>query len=300
VKGVSAHLGRLARLLPGLDEGASNARAGATKVERGAQKARHKRSFQWFARAGLIARAIVYVILGVLILEIAIKGRAPAHADTTGSFAEIARQPAGSGVLALLAVGLAAYALWRFVEAASRTPQGQPTSGWSRIGWVAAGIVYVALCLNVVKLMTGARPNGGPEEHPSSFAGGVLRLPLGPELLGLTAAASVAGGVCLIVWGVRHDYAKAWQTRKMTPRLIELGRWSGVAGNSARVVAVLLVATSLLVSAVSNDPDRAKSLDGALQALAARPVGVMVLVLVGAGFLSFGMHSLVEARFRQV
>jgi hypothetical protein len=297
---MSADLGRLTRLLPGLDGDVNNARASATKVERRAQQVRRNRSFQWFARAGLIARAVVYVVLGVLILEIAIKGRPSARADSLGSFAEIARQPAGVEVLALLAIGLVAYAIWRFAEAASRTPQGQETSGWTRVGWMAAGFVYLVLCLNVVRLVAGTRPNEGPEQHPSSFAGSVLRLPLGPELLGLIAAAGVVGGIYLMVWGVRHDYGNAWQTRKMTPRLVGLGRWSGIVGNGARAVAVLLVASSFLVSAFSDDPDRAKSLDLALQALAGRPVGVIVLVLVGAGFLSFGLHSLVEARLRRV
>jgi hypothetical protein len=300
VNGVSAHLGRLARLLPGPDGGADHARASATKVERKAQQVRHKRSFQWFARAGLIARAIVYVVLGRLGLQLAIAGRPSARADTVGSFAEIARQPAGVEILGLLAIGFAAYALWRFVEAVSRTPQGQETSGWTRVGWIATGLLYVVLCLNVFTLMAGARPSEGPEQHPSSFAGSVLRLPLGPELLGLIAAAGVVGGIYLMVWGVRHDYGKAWQTRKMTRRLFDVGRWSGIVGNLARAVAVLLVASSFLVSAVSDDPDRAKSLDLALQALAGSTVGVAVLVLVGAGFLSFGLHSLVEARFRRV
>jgi hypothetical protein len=249
---------------------------------------------------GLLSRAAVYLVLGGLILEIAAKGRASARADSEGAFSELGRQPAGKEILVFMAIGLGAYALWRFVESFSRQPQGQHVSGWTRAGWVIVGALYVGLCVTVVRLVVGSHPNQGPEQHPSSFAATVLRLPLGPVCLGLIATAIVGGGIALIAWGVAHDYGKTLQVARMSPRVRSIARWSGIIGNSARGVAVLLVASTLFISAVSDDPARAKALDSALQGLANAPAGDVLLVIVGIGFLIFGLHSLVEAKYRRV
>lgn len=296
---VSTHLHRRP-LQSELDEGARKAKSGTANVEQAAQRVRSSAAFQWLARVGLLSRAFVYFVVGALIVEIAAKGRASSRADSEGAFAEIARQPAGPEILTLLAVGLGAYAVWRFVETVSRRPQGQQVSGWTRAGWLAVGVLYVALCGNVVSIIAGSGPNEGPEQHPSSFAATVLGVPLGPELLGLIAVAVMAGGVSLIVWGAVHDYGRPLQTERMKPVVRELARWSGILGNAARGAAVLLVASTLIASAITDNPSRAKALDAALQGLASVPVGDVLLVAVGTGFVIFGFHSTIEARFRRV
>jgi hypothetical protein len=275
-------------------------RSGKDKVEHGAEVVRHNPFFRAFARIGLLARAVVYLVVGGLVLDIAATGRGPAQADSEGAFAEIGRQPAGTEILALLAAGLAAYAVWRFVEACSRRPRGQQISRWTRGGWFAISALYVGLCVSVIQLMAGSSANGGPAQHPSSFATNVLHLFLGPVLLGLLAATLAIGGIILVLWGVGHDYAKSLQTEQMSKPTRNLARWSGIIGNASRGVAVALVAWSLFDAAVSDNPDRAKSLDAALHMLAGSPPGAVLLVAVGAGFLSFGLHSIIEARFGRV
>jgi hypothetical protein len=147
-------------------------------------------------------------------------------------------------------------------------------------------------------MMVGARPNGDPAQHPSSFAADVFRVPLGPGLLGLIAAGLSAAGIAMTIWGLRHDYAKELLTTQMNRPTLAAARWTGIFGNSTRGVAVMLVASSLFVSAISANPLQAKSLDAALQALAKTPVGAPLLIVIGAGFFAFGVHSLIEARFR--
>jgi hypothetical protein len=293
-------MGDLANALLGTDADSDTERSGTDKVEHGAEAVRHNPVFRAFARVGLLARAVVYLVVGGLILDIAASGRGPAPADSEGAFAEIRRQPAGREILALLAVGLAAYAVWRFLEACSRRPRGQQISRWTRGGWFAISAVYLGLCVSVVQLMAGASEKEGPAQHPSSFATSVLHLFLGPLLLGLIATTVAVGGIALVVWGIRHDYAKSLETGRMSKLTRNVAEWSGIIGNASRGVAVALVAWSLYGSAVSDDPERAKSLDAALHMLAGSPPGVVLLVSVGAGFLSFGLHSIIEARFGRV
>jgi hypothetical protein len=245
-----------------------------------------------------LSRAVVYLLLGALVIEIAVRGRSSNAADSQGAFAAISHWPAGRELLAIVGLGLAAYALWRFVEAASNSPQG-PTSAWARLGWAAAGLVYVFLCVNAVELLVGAQPQGA---HPSAtpFAAHVLRLPGGDILLGVLAAVVAAAGVVLIIWGVSHDYAALLRRSEMGPASRRSLRPAGAVGNVARGVAVLLVASFLFSSAVSVNPERAKSLDAALQSLAGSMPGAVLLGAIGAGFLAFSVFSIFEARFRRI
>jgi hypothetical protein len=68
------------------------------------------------ARAGLIAQAIIYLILAWLTIQIAAGHRGP-QANQKGALAEIISQPGGVAVATVLVVGFASYSLWRLSEA---------------------------------------------------------------------------------------------------------------------------------------------------------------------------------------
>src|SRR5512143_101328 len=67
-------------------------------------------------RFGFVVRGLIYFIIGVLALELAL-GAGGATATPTSAIALIGRQPDGKLLLAIVALGLAGYALWGFVRA---------------------------------------------------------------------------------------------------------------------------------------------------------------------------------------
>ena len=88
------------------------------KVERISASAR-----RWIvplARFGYAAKAVVYIIIGVLAALAAFTtgGRTT---DTRGAFDEVIGQTYGKFLLGAIAVGLAGYAVWRFVQAVKDT-----------------------------------------------------------------------------------------------------------------------------------------------------------------------------------
>src|SRR5947209_14880240 len=72
--GVSVITDRLGHMLPRGEGG--TAKEKASEVGQEAQKVRHSRAFRFVARVGLAARALVYLMLGGLIIEIAVRGHA--------------------------------------------------------------------------------------------------------------------------------------------------------------------------------------------------------------------------------
>jgi hypothetical protein len=82
-----------------------------------ARQAADSPAAQVLARAGLTARGIIYILIGWVAVLIAL-GRSSHEADQEGALQLLAGKPYGAVSLWLLAVGFAAYALWRLSEAA--------------------------------------------------------------------------------------------------------------------------------------------------------------------------------------
>jgi hypothetical protein len=264
-----------------------------------------RRSSPWFglvARIGLAARGVIYVVLAYLVLDIALHGNSPAQTSGQGALGEVARQPEGRALLVVMAVGLAAYAAWRLLQAATGQPGGgQDRSILKRVGWLGSAIIYGTLCVAAIGLVSGSSGGGSSEtSNPRPWAALVLGWPAGPELLGLAGAVLVAVGIALAVWGVAHDHDKELQLERLPAGWqTTVNALAGV-GNAARGFLVVLVGGYLLDAAVASKATKAKSLDAALQSLAHQEYGAVLLGLVAFGLVCFGVYSFFEARLRRL
>ena len=117
----------------------------------------------WLARAGLVARGLVYLIIGVLALKLAL-GDGGKATNQQGALKTIADQPFGKTLLVLVAIGLAGYALWRLVRAAVGHGAEQRDSGFDRVAALASGIAYGILCVTAVEILTRLRHRLGDAE----------------------------------------------------------------------------------------------------------------------------------------
>src|SRR4051794_23499135 len=68
------------------------------------------------ARTGLVAKGLSFGLVGVLAAKLAI-GDGGAATSREGALAQVAQHSFGEILLIALALGFAAYALWRFVQA---------------------------------------------------------------------------------------------------------------------------------------------------------------------------------------
>ena len=69
------------------------------------------------ARAGLIARGVIYILIGGVAVLVAL-GHSSREADQQGALHLLAGKSYGEASLWLLGIGFAGYALWRLSEAA--------------------------------------------------------------------------------------------------------------------------------------------------------------------------------------
>src|SRR5262245_26619869 len=100
----------------------------------------------WMARAGFVARGLIYLIIAVLALKLAI-GESGTTTNQQEALRTIAEQPLGKVLLLAVAVGLAGYALWMLVRAAIGHGAERTDSGSDRLTALATAIAYGVICV---------------------------------------------------------------------------------------------------------------------------------------------------------
>ena len=254
--------------------------------------------FEWLARAGLVARGVVYVVIGVLALKLAL-GDGGKATNQQGALQTIAKQPLGTVLLIMVAVGLAGYASWRLLRAAiGRGPDGADDTK-ERIDGLVSGIGYAGLCLTAVKILAGSGGGGGAS-NPDKATGGVLSWPGGTWLVAIVGVIIVGVGLEQGYKAVKKKFLENSKTGEMSHRVRQGFTALGVAGHLARMVVFTLIGYFLIKAALDYDPDKAIALDGALAHLGQTSYGPLLLGAVAAGLVCFGAYSIADARFRKV
>lgn len=270
------------------------------RLEGGGARLESEGWFKALARSGIGARAAIYLILAWLACDIAALGRAPAQTSGTGALQEVARQYGGALLLTVLAGGLAAYGVWRVVQAiATPSRRHRGRVDLERVGWLTIAIIYFALAGQAVKLIAG-ESGGVSTSSPKPYVAHALGWPGGPELVGLAGAVLVVGGVALAAWGIMHRYEAQLDLSHVKRHWRAVVRVTGAVGELTRGVLVASVGALTINAAVDDDPGKAKSIDQTLRSLAHDRLGPTVVSLVALGLFCFGVYTVFESRLRKL
>ena len=252
--------------------------------------------FEWLSRAGFVARALVYGIIGILALKLAI-GQGGKLTNQQGALHTVVKQPFGKVLLVLVAIGLGGYSLWRLVRAAiGHGPEGAD-SGFERVSAAASGVAYGLICAVAVGILLGS---GGGSSSPKKSTAGVLGWPGGTWIVGIAGAVFVGVALYQAYRGISQKFLDDSKTEEMSPAV---KRWIGrlgTFGHLARAVVFGLVGIFLIKAAIDYNPNKAVGIDGALAKLANHSYGPFLLGVVAAGLIAFGLYSLSDARYRKI
>ena len=267
-------------------------------AQRGGETAARRPEFKWLARAGLIARGVVYGVVGLLALKLAV-GAGGKTTSQQGALKTIAREPFGQGLLIAVTVGLAGYAIWRLVRAGIGHGSQEKDSAFDRVAGVASGVAYAALCVTAVKILTGAGSSGGASS-PKKTTGGVLAWTGGTAIVGLAGAILIGVALYQGYKGVSRKFLDSSNTAEMSRQVKRGFTAIGVFGHLARMVVFGLVGFGLVKAAIDYNPRSAIGLDGALNNLVHNSYGPVLLGVVAAGLIGFAVYSIADARYRKI
>jgi Domain of Unknown Function (DUF1206) len=266
------------------------------KAKRGGEELAHAKTLGWLARAGLVARGVVYGIIGVLALELAL-GQGGKATNQEGALQTIAHQSFGGALLVLVAIGLGGYALWRLIRAIVGHGAEQRDSAFERISALDSGIAYGILCVTAIEILNSSAGGSG---SPQQTTGGVLDWTGGTLLVGAVGAILIGVAVYQAYKGLAKKFLEDAKTGEMNDGVRKGYTALGVFGHVARAVIFALIGYGLLKAAIDYNPKEAVGLDGALRELAHASYGPALLGLVAAGLAGFALYSIVDARYRKV
>ncbi|KQT52873.1 MULTISPECIES: DUF1206 domain-containing protein [unclassified Aureimonas] len=257
---------------------------------------RHSDRIEKAARAGYVARGIVFVIIGYFAFKAAYSTGQTMDSKDAVSF--VFGTVGGKVLLVALVAALAAFAAWRFLQAIRDVDRhGTGAKGVAvRAGLVGSGISYAALAFFAGALAWGAG---------SSSSGGTTKewIAMAYEA-GWGQTFTYAVAALMVVVGGAHVFkaVSAGFEKYMTIPADKKAWVKPVCqfGLLARGFTYLLLAWLLGTGAASYRDGHTPGLETALDAMSAWPFGWLFLAATGIGLIAFGGYAFTEARYRRI
>ncbi len=181
----------------------------------GGEKVARSEGFEWLARAGFVARGLIYGIIGILAIKLAI-GAGGTTTNQQGAMKTIAAAAVREGAADPgrdRPGGLCALAAH---TCAARSRAGRLDSRFERVAAFGSGVVYAGLCAIAVEILLGSSSSGSSSTHKTTA--GVLGWPAGTWLVGFAGVVLIGIGLFQGYRGLSKDFLKDSKTEQMSAR----------------------------------------------------------------------------------
>ncbi len=272
--------------------------AGAQRGEAIAGRALDDKWGERVARAGLLSRAVNYLVLGALVTAVLL-GRGNAELDRRGAIESLSGGVAGHVMLVLLCIGFASYIAWQLLRAVTRrNDQSELANAGRRLLALGTAVVYAAFLFTALRVLIGSGTKS-PQSDQDSWTAKLLSAGGGRVVVAAAGVAIIGVGFALFGYAASRKFESPLDKGAMSGPLRRVATILGVAGQSARGLVFGIIGGFVLSAALADDASRSKGLDASLRTLAAQRFGAILLSVVALGFLAFGLYSLLDARYRK-
>jgi hypothetical protein len=201
------------------------------------------------ARIGHAAKGTVYASVGALALWRAFGGGAAGESGGRDALRAIVGAPLGKGLVAILAVGLAAYVVFRLSQAVLG-PEGAGRG--RRVLYLLSAVVYAALAIFAVRLLLGGGVEG--DGGGASRLAEILARSRGPWIVGGVGAGLLVRGALRMSRPHRPGFQErigSLQLSAASRRWVTSVSWAGM---TARAIVLLSIGGSLVYAAAARGP----------------------------------------------
>lgn len=278
------------------EAGKARQEAGEAKqvAEGEGRRAGNSRPLVFLTRVGFIGYGVLHLTIAWLAVQIAL-GRRHQEGDQSGALSTLAGQPIGRALLGVVALGLAAMAVWQALVAVV----GAHERKLDRASAAARAVVYAVLAFAAVRSVISGGPGSSAQKQQQATAG-IMGHTAGVWLVGLIGLVVLGLGVGFIGYGLTRKFEDRLMRDRMGATAQAASQWLGAVGYAAKGVAYGIVGVLLVDAAVTHDPKKSRGLDAALHSLVQQPFGRVLLIVVGAGIAAFGAFCLFQSRYRKV
>lgn len=254
----------------------------------------------WAARGGYAARGVVYLVVGFFAILAAV-GSGDTQ-DTKGALQKMLEQPFGGVLLAVVGLGLVAFAGWRFIQAIG-DPDDHGADGKGlviRFAMFASGLIHVGLAVFAAGLVfsLGLSSGDGGGGDPTS---GWLSWLFGHAWGRYVALALALVPVGIGLAHIRKGYTAGFE-KYLRPEFNKGGLVKPICsfGLIARGVIFIVIGILAFYGGGIYDAGDAPGLEDALGWIQGRPFGWLALLAVALGLVAFACYAFVEAAYRRI
>jgi len=268
-------------------------------IQDGAQRAAHSDTFEALARGGWVAKGVVHGMIGVLALLWALGERDGETTDPQGAIGAIGSGPFALIFVGLIVVGVFAYALWRFAQAAlDFDGDGDDAKGLAkRAVYFGIGVAYVVLGLTAAGALLDGGDGPDGEADFSRWTAFALALPAGGWLVAAGGVGTMVAALVFFYRAYAAPFLEHWRRDENEEVVHRVGAILGRVGLAARGVVFALVGWYLVRAGRSEDAEEARNIGESLSALSPEP---WLLLIVAVGLIAFGVHCFAQARYRHI
>jgi hypothetical protein len=281
----------------------STVAATATQLHHSARRASDGPWTDRLARLGFVARGVVYMVIGLIAINVASDGGKGDEASKEGAVREIAERPLGGALLVVLVVGLGGYAMWRATEAiwGKRDEEDEKKRTAKRLGSAARAVFYAFFCVTTVRfILDGPSEGSQGDQQEKTLVDRALDLPAGQWIVAGAGLAIIAGALYIGYRGLSQKFDERLDTADMGPVMGAVVDVLGTVGMVARSAVFSFAGYLLIRAAIDYDSNEAQGLDGTLKTIAQQTYGQVILTITALGLFCYGLYSWAEARYRQL
>ena len=253
---------------------------------------------QRYIRIGHGAKGMLYGLIGLFLVNDIIYDQ-PVVSGSDGVLVALGRRPMGSIMLALIALGLLGYVLWRLIQAGV-DPEHQGAPGFRRIvqrcGYFCSGLAYFSIARTAGKLAFDLAVNFN--DTLDDLASVLFEVEIGPWML-LALGVSVIGIGCTYLYGAATGSYISDFRRRLDDQVVRWAVLVGKVGITARGVGFILIGGYLVKAAYLVEDDPAGGLGNVFDQLDNQPLGEYWLGAIAFGFIAYAVYMIVASIYRQ-
>jgi len=251
----------------------------------------------WLARIGYATRGSVFLTIGGLAL-LAAGGSTERPQGMRDAMQTVFNQPLGGFALWAVALGLACFAGWRFLQSVfDADALGTGLYGlMRRTSFAVAAVFYLALAAATVRITVEQRTTT-EDQSARDWTHWAMIKPLGRDLIAVIAVVLVGIAIALMVQAVRAPYRHEFDKKRMPLAWVVA---FGSVGIMTRALVFLMIGIFLGIADYDFNSREVIGVSGALRTLQEQSYGRWLLAVAGLGLLAFGAFELIEAYARRM